>query len=928
MSTVKYIMVFSLLFAGMGCSSLKEEDVMEPRDASGEVFYATLEQRRDGEATRVYADEDLHVLWNADDRISIFNRSTYAYEYAFQGETGQNAGTFAKVATDAEYVTGNSLDKIYAVYPYSKDVEISHVGDLIFPWPSVQTYEPDSFGVGANVMVSVSTDNQLSFKNMGGYLALKLYGENISVSSITLRGNNGEKLSGKLFLNLDYGAVEYRYLSGAEGKDNITLECPSPVRIGGTAESATTFWLVVPPASFKKGFNITVRTDDGRAYYKTTEIRYDITRNTLCRMAALGITPDDLISVEEADIQFIEKALASMYSQVQYMVFGNQRGDSPHNWILNGLGLDTFGRTSSFGDFSDWELLSSNSGYARHWIEYMHILADLASMAIDVIDRQASGSAALSSLRAEAVFLRSWAYRNLAGLYGQVIYFDSQDNSLQCTREETWQKLAVDLEYAEQHLPVTPRTLGSVTKAAAAHYLAEIYLSLGEFSKAEQAATRVIDQTDGNYQLMTTRFGNRADQAKDRYGNSLAAPQGAYWDLFRTSVKSNGSLAADANPNDPGNKEAIWVAQIDYQSGDSWFRIRRPVVEAVWAPLIPMGGKNGTRTDKDNKRFYIFTADATCYPAGVAPAGAGDPSADIAEAQGRKLAYNLSNRLDSLACRTQGNGAAVGLGLYPSEYVTRPAGDINGSVWDDPNDFRGSEIMIQRDYYTPSGKKWSEVKANIIARAAAHASEYVGTTNPYELTASDTVNITPRFWKFSDDRHVFDGGYAYYDTDWYLIRIAETYLLRAEARLAQGNRSGAADDINVLRERAGARLCTASDVNIDYILDERIRELFGEEDRWITLSRLSCNPKATHVLECYPIQDATTSNTLYERTRKYGLGYEEDLTEGRRETYIDKMGKTRHIPNIKPHNYVLPIPIHVINNNIGYEIKQNEGYTN
>ena len=31
-------------------------------------------------------------------------------------------------------------------------------------------------------------------------------------------------------------------------------------------------------------------------------------------------------------------------------------------------------------------------------------------------------------------------------------------------------------------------------------------------------------------------------------------------------------------------------------------------------------------------------------------------------------------------------------------------------------------------------------------------------------------------------------------------------------------------------------------------------------------------------------------------------------------------------PNIKPYNYVMPIPIQIINSNIGREIKQNYGY--
>ena len=636
--------------------------------------------------------------------------------------------------------------------------------------------------------------------------------------------------------------------------------------------------------------------------------------------------------------QSIEIALASAYSNVQYMVFGNQRGGSDHNWMLNGMGLDTFAPTGGNTHFSNWGTLTSDSGYARHYGDYMYKLAGRANTVVDMIDEnpdiEYDTATKKEELRAEAVFLRSWAYRVLAGMFGGLVYSEHMTTEARydyemITREQGWELIAKDLEYAEQNLPTKPRLMGTVTKAAAAHYLSEIYLSLGKFKEAEDAASRVINGQDGDYHIMTTRFGNRKNDAVDRYGNSLAAPQGAYWDLFRSSAMTDGKFAADSNPNDPENKEAIWVAQIDYTpgvdnwplggSGDSWWRMHVPVLESTWAPWIPMGGKNGTRVDASGEKFYVFTADATCYPAGVAPAGASNPAADIPEAQGRKLAYSISTRIDSLACRAQGNGAATALGLLASEFVQRPAGDVLGSYWDDPNDFRGSETMIQRDYYTPSGKKWSEVKANIKARAAAHSGDAA-----YVLTAADTVNITPRFWKFSDDKHIMDNNNCYYDTDWYMIRIAETYLLRAEARLAQGNKSGAAEDINVLRNRAGAKPCTAADIDIDYILDERVRELFGEEQRWVTLSRLSCNPNATYVLDKYPTQNATTSNTFYERTRKYGFGYENE--DRGRETYTDALGNIRHRPNIMPHNYVLPIPIQIIDSNKDKQIPQNYGY--
>lgn len=79
--------------------------------------------------------------------------------------------------------------------------------------------------------------------------------------------------------------------------------------------------------------------------------------------------------------------------------------------------------------------------------------------------------------------------------------------------------------------------------------------------------------------------------------------------------------------------------------------------------------------------------------------------------------------------------------------------------------------------------------------------------------------------------------------DFIYMRLADAYLIRAEARLKSGDAQGAADDINVIRRRGAwpgmeaANEITAADVDLDYVLDERARELVGEGHRWWDLVR-------------------------------------------------------------------------------------------
>ena len=112
--------------------------------------------------------------------------------------------------------------------------------------------------------------------------------------------------------------------------------------------------------------------------------------------------------------------------------------------------------------------------------------------------------------------------------------------------------------------------------------------------------------------------------------------------------------------------------------------------------------------------------------------------------------------------------------------------------------------------------------------------------------------------EFDATLHPLNDGHAapqhdskFMDTDVPLMRTAEAYLTRAEARLRQGNIPDALDDINVIRGRAHTTLFTSADLTMDEMLDEWLREFYHEGRRRIDLIRFGqfVGPNVTRTWE-------------------------------------------------------------------------------
>jgi hypothetical protein len=527
----------------------------------------------------------------------------------------------------------------------------------------------------------------------------------------------------------------------------------------------------------------------------------------------------------------------------------------------------TYDRTTDLSKFADMWItadplksnvvadLSPSGAMAKfYWDENYKLIAQ----ANTVISRLPNSSKLTDDEKkvyeAKARFFRALAYRTLVLLYGDVpLQLEEvstpKTDFVRESKDKVKAQVVEDLEFAAANLPeINTVKDGEISKPAANMLLAEMYLATGDNDKAINAASAVINNP--NLALMKNRFGSQAKEDGD-----------VFYDLFRPNNQNRAS----------GNTEGIWVIQFETN--------------------IEGGGNNTSHHFWDPGSFWgerFFAPQVDKF--------------QLIKPDGTRL------QLFDWPIGDMTGGRGIG-----THYATN---HLYNEIWaDDFDDMRNSEYNWPRRFKIhrtnvlddnpelkaamPDG--YFDLENTVLPDGWSMETGFAGgvaatTQLPNRFMCGYSTKMTTPFHHPDaqyENKKTYKlagtGGKTF--TDQYFFRLAEAYLLRAEAYVNKGDKNKAADDINELHKRANAKPCTADQMNLDYILDERLRELTCEEKRRLTLSRVG---------------------KLAERIKKYNPYFSAAYSADNKD--------------YDAHFDLLPIPLSAIQANKDAKLEQNPGY--
>ncbi len=521
-----------------------------------------------------------------------------------------------------------------------------------------------------------------------------------------------------------------------------------------------------------------------------------------------------------------------------------------------------------------WDETYKGISYANTIIKYVDQVQTLSEQ-----DRNA--------YKGRAYFHRAFRYMALVFEYGDVplvtTIIDVPKQNYQSTkRDAILQMITKDMEFAVQWVPDQKNMslIGLINKGACRMLLAKCYLAIGEYQKAKEQTDILIDQS--GYALMTESFGTFNDGGE---AQTWPITRNVIWDMHRPENKLIAS-----------NREVIMGMPNRGADAESFVK------------MLTM------------RILYPFVFDSR-----------------IQTADGKQALLNIKRNSGDYNAkydymRAFGRGIAT---FRPTSFQTQGLWSVNGRP--DEGDLRHSSKMgnwVRMEDYKVNNKASKDFGKPVTLKDPATG----------KLLCSDTIRRwydVPHYKFFLDDpvseanisgsdgaRGATNGGVA----DWYLYRLAEAYLLRAEAKYYINPADGTIkDDLNAVRQRAKCTELYQGAANIGDIMNERARELYWEEWRNVELKRVSlCLARSgkpdewgnMYNLDNFDKQsgtDASGGSYWYQRIMHYSL-YNKGVI------HVNATGLSDIKYTMDKKNMYWPIPNVAITSNIKGQLKQNYGY--
>ena len=485
-----------------------------------------------------------------------------------------------------------------------------------------------------------------------------------------------------------------------------------------------------------------------------------------------------------------------------------------------------------------------------------------------------------------AYFHRAWRYFNIYMQFGDVPLMTKvaevpKQSYYSCKRDAALKMFIQDMEFAVKWVPEQSEMgeIGMINKGACKVLLIKLYLANGDYQKAKELCDDIINS--GQYALITgNSFGTFYPGGEPQ---TWPITRNVIWDMHRAPNKL---IAA--------NTEVIQGVVNRGSDKESFVKMLTMRI------LYPFYFNNQVQDVDGVQALQNYKRTDSKY----------DPKYDYMRALGRGIA----------TWRT-------------TWWYTHTLWEVNGVL--DAGDLRHSSEV-------GNWVRMEDLKVN--NKNSKHYGENLRLFNDAgKLLCSDTIRRwfdVPHYKLWLDDpvaeanvsgsdghRGAQTGG----NSDWYLYRLAEVYLLRAEAKYyINPSDPSIAEDLNIIRRRAHCEQLYSGTCTIGDIVNERARELYFEEFRNVELTRISlCLARSgrpdewgnVYDLETFDKQtgtDAEGGSYWYQRINHYGQ-YNKGVINVN--ASLARINYTMDKKNI-----YWPIPEKAITSNTKGQLHQNFGY--